>query len=48
MVMRGKSAWRKNNRREIKKTIERYLAIFAIIALGTGFCRTKGYSEGNG
>ena len=37
MVMRGKSAWRKNNRREIKKTIERYLAIFAIIALGTGF-----------
>lgn len=37
MVMRGKSAWRKNNRREVKNTIERYLAIFAIIALGTGF-----------
>ncbi len=37
MVMRKKSAWRKNNRREIKHTIERYLAILAIIVLGTGF-----------
>jgi putative ABC transport system permease protein len=37
MVMARKSAWRKNNRREIKHTIERYLAIMAIIALGTGF-----------
>lgn len=37
MVMARNSAWRKNNRREIKHTIERYLAIMAIIALGTGF-----------
>jgi len=31
------SAWNKNNFREIKHTIERYLAIMAIIALGVGF-----------
>lgn len=31
------SAWRKNNRREIKYTWERYIAILAIIALGVGF-----------
>lgn len=37
MVMIRKSAWHKNNRREIKHTIERYLAIMAIIALGVGF-----------
>lgn len=37
MVMARNSAWRKNNRREIRHTIERYLAIMAIIALGTGF-----------
>ena len=37
MVMIRNSAWRKNNRREIKHTLERYLAIVAIIALGVGF-----------
>lgn len=37
MVMVRKSAWRKNNLREIKHTLERYLAIMAIIALGVGF-----------
>lgn len=37
MVMIRNSAWRKNNRREIKHTLERYLAIMAIIALGVGF-----------
>ncbi len=37
MVMRGNSAWRKNNRREIYHTWERYLAIMAIIALGVAF-----------
>lgn len=37
MVMMRKSAWRKNNLREIKHTLERYLAIVAIIALGVGF-----------
>ncbi len=36
MVM-GRSAWHKNNIREIKHTLERYLAIVAIIALGVGF-----------
>lgn len=35
--MRRKSAWFKNNFREIKHTFARYLAIFAIIALGVGF-----------
>lgn len=37
MVMIRKTAWHKNNLREIKHTIERYLAIMAIIALGVGF-----------
>lgn len=37
MVMRGNSAWSKNNKREIKHTWERYIAIVAIIALGVGF-----------
>jgi len=37
MVMVGRSAWHKNNFREIKHTLERYLAIVAIIALGVGF-----------
>lgn len=31
------AAWRKNNRRELTKTLGRYLAILAIIALGVGF-----------
>ncbi len=35
--MRRISAWHKNNFREIKHTFARYLAIFAIIALGVGF-----------
>jgi len=35
--MSGKSAWRKNNWREIVHTWERFLAIIAIIALGSGF-----------
>jgi len=35
--MAQKLAWRKNNIREIKHTWERFLAIIAIIALGTGF-----------
>ena len=35
--MLGLSAWHKNNRREIKHTLERYIAIVAIIALGVGF-----------
>lgn len=37
MVMVRRSAWRKNNLREIKHSLERYLAIMAIIALGVGF-----------
>lgn len=37
MVMIRSTAWHKNNRREIKHTLERYLAILAIIALGVGF-----------
>lgn len=36
MVMKN-SAWNKNNRREIRHTIGRYLAILIIIALGVGF-----------
>lgn len=36
MVMMG-SAFAKNNRREIRRTIGRYMAILAIIALGVGF-----------
>lgn len=35
--MKRNSAWRKNNRREIKNTWERYIAIMAIITLGVGF-----------
>lgn len=35
--MIGNTAWIKNNLREIKNTLERYLAIMAIIALGVGF-----------
>ena len=35
--MRRNSAWRKNNLREIKHTVERYLAIMVIIVLGVGF-----------
>jgi len=31
------SAWRKNNRRELRHTMARFLAIFAIVALGVGF-----------
>ena len=37
MVMKSSLAWRKNNRREVINTWERYLAIMAIIALGVGF-----------
>jgi len=37
MVRLRNSAWIKNNFREIKHTLERYLAIVAIIALGVGF-----------
>lgn len=37
MVMSANSAWRKNNWREIVHTWERFLAIIAIIALGSGF-----------
>jgi putative ABC transport system permease protein len=36
MVMMN-SAWNKNNRREIRHTIGRYIAILIIIALGVGF-----------
>lgn len=35
--MKRDSAWRKNNKREIKHTWERYIAIVAIITLGVGF-----------
>ena len=35
--MKSNLAWRKNNRREIKNTLERYIAIMAIITLGVGF-----------
>ena len=31
------SAWRKNNLRELRHSIGRYLAILSIIALGVGF-----------
>mgnify|MGYP001219930660 FL=1 len=37
MVMKLNSAWRKNNFRDIKNSIERYIAILAIIILGVGF-----------
>ena len=36
-MVRGGSAWSRNNRREIRRTLGRYLAIVAIIALGVGF-----------
>ena len=36
MVKAG-SAWRKNNWRELRHTMARFLAIFAIVALGVGF-----------
>ncbi|MDO4354940.1 MAG: FtsX-like permease family protein [Clostridia bacterium] len=36
MKRRG-SAWKKNNRREIRRTFGRFLAILAIVALGVGF-----------
>ena len=31
------SAWRKNNLRELRRSLGRWLAILAIIALGVGF-----------
>lgn len=31
------SAWRKNNLRELRRSLGRWLAILAIIALGIGF-----------
>ena len=31
------AAWGKNNRRELRKTLGRFLAMVCIIALGTGF-----------
>ena len=37
MVKRRGSAWKKNNRREIRRTFGRFLAILAIVALGVGF-----------
>ena len=36
-MVRANSAWSKNNRRELKHTMARFLAIFAIIGLGVGF-----------
>ena len=35
MVKRG-TAWGKNNRRELRRTMGRFLAIFSIVALGVG------------
>ena len=37
MVRKKVSAWTKNNLREVKNTLERYIAIFAIISLGVAF-----------
>lgn len=37
MVRKKLSAWTKNNLREIKHTLERYIAILAIITLGVAF-----------
>ena len=37
MVRKIGSAWKKNQRREIHRTLGRYLAILAIVALGVGF-----------
>ena len=31
------AAWNKNNRRELRKTLGRFLAIVSIVALGVGF-----------
>ena len=36
-MVKGGSAWGKNNRREILHTLGRFLAILAIVALGVGF-----------
>ena len=36
-MVRAGSAWRKNNSRELLHTLGRFLAIFAIVALGVGF-----------
>jgi len=36
MVMRRKTAWNKNQRREVLKTFGRFLSILAIVALGVG------------
>ena len=35
-MVRRSSAWGKNNRRELQRTLTRFLAIFAIVALGVG------------
>lgn len=35
-MVRTGSAWRKNNLRELRKTLGRFLAIFSIVALGVG------------
>ncbi len=37
MVTRPHAAWRKNRKREIRRSLGRYLAIMAIVALGVGF-----------
>ena len=37
MVMRTKTAWNKNKRREVWKTMGRFLSILSIVALGVGF-----------
>ena len=37
MVNARRKAWAKNNRREIKNTLGRFIAILAIVALGVGF-----------
>ncbi len=36
-MVRAGSAWRKNNWRELRHTMARFLAIFAIVGLGVGF-----------
>ncbi len=36
-MVRAGSAWRKNNLRELKHTLGRFLAIFSIVALGVAF-----------
>ncbi len=37
MVMRAKTAWKKNQWREVWKTMGRFLSILSIVALGVGF-----------